>query len=456
MTTHSSNQKTHALIAGGGLAGSLLALMLARHDYTVEVFERRPDMRKEIVDTGRSINLALSVRGLAGLASVGLEKKVLEHAIAMQGRAIHDRAGNVAFSRYGKTDDEVIYSISRSVLNQTLIEAADAQPNIRYHFRSRCMNANPDTGTIEWEDADGQAHTSVGEVLFGADGAASALRQAYMRQPRFDFSQDYLPHAYKELHMSPGESGSFRMLENALHIWPRGTYMVIALPNPGGSFTCTLFLDHSGSELSFETLSTPKRVHAFFEADFPDVLSLIPDLTEQFFENPTGNLATIRCGPWNIRDKAVLLGDAAHAVVPFYGQGMNCSFEDVLVLEELLGRYPNRVSAFEAFAKERKPDADAIATLALENFVEMRDSTANPIFLLKHDLELEIERHFADFKSKYSMVTFSRIPYSVAHRKGVIQDEVLMQYCQGKQHLDECSVPEAYALVQKALANEGF
>jgi len=452
----STSSSYHAAIAGGGLAGSLLALFLARRGMQVTVLERRPDLRVEAYSGGRSINLALSVRGLAALQAVGLEQEVLEHALPMAGRAIHDLQGNITFSPYGTAEHEVIYSISRSLLNRAVLAAAAREPRVQFHFRSQVMAAEPEQHLLRYQDAEGREHQLQADVLFGTDGAGSALRDAYFRLPRFNYSQDYLSHGYKELHMQPDAQGGFRMRPDALHIWPRGQFMLIALPNPDYTFTCTLFLDYEGP-LSFQSLDSPERVQAFVEAHFPDLPALIPDYLDQFRVNPTSHLATIRCAPWNYGNHALLLGDAAHAIVPFYGQGMNCSFEDVLLLDQMLATHSGHPGeVFAEYAHKRKPDADAIAQLALENFVEMRDKTADPHFCLKHALELELEKQFPDFKSKYGLVTFSRVPYSLAHRRGNLQDDLLGTFVDGKTTLDGLDRQHIYQTVQTELALAGL
>jgi len=438
-------------IVGGGLAGSLMALYLAQRGQHVDVYERRPDLRRRVIDGGRSINLALSLRGLRALHEVGLADDLLRIAIPMRGRMIHDLAGGINYQPYGRSDDYYINSVSRGDLNATLLTAAEQSPNVQMHFEHRCTHADLKAGRIVLENQEnGQVVEKQHDILLGTDGYGSAIRDAYLHRPRFNYSQDYLSHCYKELTLPAGPNGEFLIEKNALHIWPRGRFMLIALPNLGGSFTCTLFLDYEGDELSFEQLTTEQDVERFFEHYFVDALRLIPDLAEQFFRNPTGQLATVRCGPWHAEGRVALMGDAAHAIVPFYGQGMNASFEDCAelnrCLDECAGDWP---TAFEHYYRRRKPNADAIATLALQNFVEMRDHTANPIYLRKRKLELALEAAYPDrFASKYQMVTFQTRPYAEALAIGDLQDHFLMNLVGEREDMGNLALPDVLAQVE--------
>lgn len=439
-------------LVGGGLSGALLGVFLARRGYAVELFERRNDMRKEDMSAGRSINLALSARGLAALEKVGLVDEVMQDAIPMRGRMIHPVEGEAYFMPYGKDEHEVIYAISRGDLNKVLLNAAERHNSLNLHFNRRCTDFNLRTGAITFEDEAGEIFEEPSTVAIGTDGAGSALRMSMLKGvPRFSFSQDFLEYGYKELLIPAGADGGFLIDKNALHIWPRANYMLIALPNPDGSFTCTLFFPYEGAE-SFAALESERDVRAFFDKVFPDASKLMPQLEHEFFTNPTGHLATVRCQPWHSGAKALLLGDAAHAVVPFFGQGMNCCFEDCAVFDALLknaGNNPDWANLFAAFEKARKPNADAIADMALENFVEMRDSVADPTFQLKKKVGQLLEAEFAGrFIPRYSMVTFHpEIPYAEAQRKGRAQDEILNELCRDISTPDQLDMAKAAKLV---------
>jgi kynurenine 3-monooxygenase len=438
-------------LIGAGLAGTLLAVYLAQRGISVHLFERRPDIRKSQYSGGRSINLALSRRGIDALAGVGLADTVLGASIPMRGRMIHDLAQQQHFVAYSTKAEECIYSVSRAGLNQLLLEQAANQSNIQLYFEHRCVEWQPGAAAVHFEVTEGgQTSTAAFEfqAVIGTDGASSAIRQAYFNLNRFDYRQDYLGHGYKELAIRPNASGGFQMEPEALHIWPRGDFMLIALPNLDNSFTCTLFLPHHSAE-SFDSLQTPEAIHHFFEAQFPDTLQLMPDLVEQFQQNPTSNLATIRCYPWTMGNKSTLLGDAAHAIVPFYGQGMNCSFEDCAVLAQCMDQYPadklqdHWGQIFEQYQQLRKPNTDAIAQLALENFVEMRDHTADPLFMRKRKLEMRLEERFPDqFASKYSLVSFKDVSYAHAWQLGNLQDQRLLELCASVHNIDELDLTQ--------------
>ncbi|MBK8626705.1 MAG: FAD-dependent monooxygenase [Saprospiraceae bacterium] len=421
------------IIVGAGLCGTLLALRLAQKGYQVVMYERRSDMRKSNVGAGRSINLALSDRGLKGLALVGIEDKILPLVIPMHGRMIHPLNTNTSFVNYSGRKGEWINSVSRGGLNKVLLESAEATGKVTIHFDTECEDVDLVKGHISLTNVKtGNKTNDYGDVIFGTDGAGSAIRNAILNQSakyRFDFSQIYLSTAYKELEIPAASDGGYRLEKNALHIWPRNGFMMIALPNLDASFTVTLFLPFKG-ETSFEMLNTDEEIMAFFENNFPTAYTQMPHLLEDFRSNPTSALGTVKCYPWQINDKFLLMGDAAHAVVPFYGQGMNASFEDVVVLDELIDKYEgNWPQILSIFQQIRKSDADAIADLAVENEIEMRSSTADPVFLLKRKMELHLEQKYPDYFSKYSMVTFREdLSYSFAMERGRAQDRILMEY----------------------------
>ncbi|HMQ50371.1 MAG TPA: NAD(P)/FAD-dependent oxidoreductase [Saprospiraceae bacterium] len=416
----------NAVIAGAGLVGSLWAALLAKRGYQVDVFERRPDPRERGYIGGRSINLALSHRGWEALEKAGARETLEKIAIPMYGRMMHSVAGELTFQAYG-TEGQAIYSVSRGQLNMELIALADKSDKVRFHFEQSCRRLDVESHSAWVENhATGEAYWTTCPLLFGADGAFSAVRNSLMKTPRFNYRQDYLDYAYKELSIPAGANSTHLIDKNALHIWPRGNFMLIALPNIDGSFTCTLFLPFEGN-ISFEQLHTDDQIQAFFQHWFPDVVPLIPDLVSDFHQNPTSALVTVRCSPWNYQDWALLIGDAAHAIVPFYGQGMNCGFEDCSVLDEMMDTYQEDWAAIlSVFGQERVKDGNAIADLALRNFIEMRDLVADPVFLLRKKIEAHLhEKYPAAFLPVYSMVTFSSIPYSQAQKESVEQDALL-------------------------------
>lgn len=414
-------------IAGAGLVGSLLGVYLAKRGHEVSIYERRPDGRKTKIDGGRSINLALSDRGIQALAKVGLDKKVLsEMSIPMYRRVMHDKEGKLSFQPYGK-EGQAINSVSRGGLNMLLLSAAEEQ-GVKVHFDSPCQGVDLNTASAEF-GAEGHTQKVEADLLFGADGAFSAVRSVMQKTDRFSYSQEYIEHGYKELEIPPGEGGSFLMEKNALHIWPRGNYMLIALPNPDGSFTCTLFFPNEGDP-SFESLDTVEKARAFFKEQFPDALALMPNFDQEWAENPDSSLVIIRCYPWTRNGKVALIGDASHAIVPFYGQGMNSGFEDCFVLDRLMDEYgDNWEGLLKAYEIERKPDGDAIADLAMRNFVEMRDLTGDPDFLLQKKIEAKFSsKHPDKWTPLYSMVTFSpQVRYSEALALGKRQDQLMAE-----------------------------
>lgn len=416
----------HALIVGSGLVGSLWAVFLAKRGYKVDVFERRGDMRTAGYSGGRSINLAMSHRGWRAVEKAGIQEELRQVAIPMQGRMMHSPAGELTFQPYGK-EGEAIYSVSRGGLNLELLRIADQHEQVQFHFHQKCVDADVESGKVRFEHAlSGEITEAEAPLIFGTDGAFSALRGSIQHRPRFNYSQSYLDYGYKELTIPPGPGGSFLMEKHALHIWPRGNFMLIALPNIDGSFTCTLFMPFEG-EYSFEKLQTEAQVSAFFQQFFADAVPLMPDLLHDFLQNPTSALATVRCSPWNVGGRVLLLGDAAHAIVPFFGQGMNAGFEDCTILDGMLDVMgENWDEVIPLFAQQRVPDANAIADLALQNFIEMRDLVADPEFLLqKRIAALLAERYPQDFMPMYSMVSFSHVPYREALRAGKEQAVLL-------------------------------
>jgi kynurenine 3-monooxygenase len=412
----------HIAIIGAGLVGSLLAIYLSKRGYQVSVYERRPDLRHRILDAGRSINLALSNRGIRALEDASAVDAVRQIAIPMHGRMMHAIDGTLSFLPYGK-EGEYINSISRSALNISLINIAEEQ-GTSFFFDSKVSNVDLLRTTLSIENETRSSKQFDGIV--GADGAFSAVRLAMQLTDRFDFSQDYIEHGYKELHIPAGDAGTFKLEKNALHIWPRENFMMIALPNIDGSFTCTLFFPFEGP-VSFNTITTDEEVLQFFKSTFGDAFGFMPTLVNDFKANPTSSLVTMKCYPW-MRNKTLLLGDAAHAIVPFYGQGMNAGFEDVRILNALLDEYNDQwEEAGAVFQRQRKPNTEAIAKLALDNFVEMRDLVADADFLLRKKIEAKIHSQYPDkWIPLYSMVTFhDDIPYAKAMLMGQKQKKIM-------------------------------
>lgn len=415
-------------IVGAGLVGSLLSIYLAKKGYKINVYERRPDMRKVTISAGKSINLALSDRGWRGLEGVGIADEIKKIAIPMYGRYIHNKDGSTAFQPYGK-DNQAIYSVSRADINMKLMDLAEQQPNVTIHFDKKCTHVNREKLEASFEDnITHQPSTITSDLLFGADGAFAASRlNMQLTSDRFEYNQHYIDCGYKELIIPPGENGKFLMEKNALHIWPRGSFMMIALPNPDGNFTCTLFMPFTG-EKSFEKLKTKEQITTFFNEEFADAVPLMPTLIDDFLTNPLSSLVTVKCFPWTFDNKIGLIGDAAHAIVPFYGQGMNCGFEDCVVLNELIEKHnENWEAIMQEYQTLRKPDGDAIADLAIANFVEMRDKTADPKFLLQKKIEAKFSSKYPDkWIPLYSMVTYSpHIRYSTALDEGKKQQTIM-------------------------------
>ncbi|MEZ4966820.1 MAG: NAD(P)/FAD-dependent oxidoreductase [Saprospiraceae bacterium] len=410
-----SNQTSKkAIVVGAGLVGSLWAVFLARRGYQVEVYERRSDMRAAGYTGGRSINLAMSERGWKAIEKAGIREKIEKVAIPMPGRMIHSVEGELSFQPYGKAG-EAIYSVSRGGLNLELLSIAGSFPNVQFFFDHRCLDADLERPVLTFEDTGtGAVKTVEAPLVFAADGAFSAVRYAIQKTDRFNYNQFYLEHGYKELSIPPDANGRHRIDPSALHIWPRGNFMLIALPNADGSFTCTLFLPFEG-EVSFEKLTGNDAVNAFFKKYFADALPHMPTLLDDFWSNPTSSLVTVKCAPWQWQNRILLIGDAAHAIVPFYGQGMNAGFEDCTILDAMHDELDGDWSRIIAqFARERQPDGDAIAELAQRNFIEMRDLVGDPQFLLRKKIAARLHERHPDFLPVYSMVTFSNTPYHVA------------------------------------------
>lgn len=419
-------------VAGGGLVGSLLALILARKGMEVEVYESRPDMRKTNISAGRSINLALANRGIKPLAELGLMEKVNKLLIPMRGRMVHVEGEPSVLQPYGQSEQEVIYSISRGELNSLLLSEAENTGLVKIHFEYRIQSVDLGKNELVMSNGEQQIARHFNRVI-GTDGANSVIRDAILAAQQSELSVDVLDHAYKELHISPDNDGEHKIEKEALHIWPRGNFMLIALPNLDGSFTLTLFMPTEG-EVSFEALHSDSEIMAFFSQHFAQVTPIIENLLETFKQNPTGKLATVKCSPWAYDDKALLLGDAAHAIVPFHGQGMNCGFEDCQAMADALNENaPEQVQwsrLFSEVANQRKPNADAIADMALENYVEMRDSVMQSDFLLKKQFAFQLQQWFPKrFSPRYAMVMFEHRPYSEAFSLGEIHQQLLTELC---------------------------
>lgn len=423
-------------IIGAGLAGALLATLLAQRRWQVEVFERRGDPRLHGYAGGRSINLALAERGLHALRQAGADGGVLAQAVMMRGRMVHPLGGEPELQRYGRDDGEVIWSINRGELNIVLIEAAEAAGAVM-HFDRRLDRVDFDRGTFVVK-GDGHEESRPFAALVGADGAGSTLRAQMALHTDLGERTDWLDHGYKELEIPPGPGGRFRIEANALHIWPRGHYMCIALPNDERTFTVTLFMPHAGPHPSFETVPDGNAARVFFEREFPDAVPLIPHLENDYDGNPVGSLATLYLDCWHLDGRAVLLGDAAHAMVPFHGQGMNCAFEDCVALADALCTHDGFAEAFAAFERERAPNATAIQHMALENYIEMRDRVDDADYRLQRALELALQdRHPGRFVPHYAMVSFMRIPYAVALARSEVQRGILARATEGRDSLDD-------------------
>jgi kynurenine 3-monooxygenase len=412
------------------------------------MYERRSDMRRVRMTAGRSINLALSTRGIHALTGAGLWEKMRQIVIPMAGRMMHSISSELTFQPYGKNAAEVIHSISRADLNIALLNAAE-EDGVKIYFQQRCVGVDLKTGKLHLRDEEkGGEHTVESDVAIACDGSASAIRAEMLKLNRFNFSQHYLDYGYKELTIPAAANGAHVMDSNALHIWPRGNYMLIALPNIDGTFACILFLPFEGVH-SFATVTSPSALLEFFQTRFPDAVRLMPDLTANFFANPTGSMVTIKCAPWHVAGRTLLLGDAAHAIVPFFGQGINSGFEDCSCLLALIDEHgADWERVFAEFEKARKVNTDAIADLAVENFVEMRDRVGDPRFLFRKKVELALEAKYPQrFVPMYAMVTFHRIPYSVALNRGNTQDGILAELCDSITRVEDLNWSRADQLI---------
>ncbi len=414
-----------ATIVGAGLVGSLWAVYLSKAGYKVTIVERRPDIRKAEISAGKSINLALSTRGWKALDTVGVGDEIRKIAIAMPGRMMHDLKGNLTYQPYGK-EGQAIYSVSRGGVNAKMMDIAEKQGNAQIFYNEKCVDVNLEKGIVYTETQTGEQKEYHSDLVFAADGAFSAVRYNAMQKiDRFDYSQKYVEDGYREILLPANADGSYKLEKNALHIWPRGRFMLIALPNEDGSFTCTLFMPFKG-ENSFETLTTKQAVNTFFQTTFPDFYAMMPNIANAWEDHPLSSLAIIRCYPWT-HGKTALIGDAAHATVPFYGQGMNCGFEDCSVLWELMQKHnEDWKKIFEEYQVMRKPDGDGVQDLSLHNYYVMRDYVADPKFLLQKKIEAHFSEKYPDkWMPLYSQVTFSHIRYSEAWKKGQIQDAIM-------------------------------
>ena len=417
--------KKNITIAGAGLVGSLCALYMRKRGFDVSIYERRDDLRLTEITAGKSINLALSVRGWTALKKVGAAENVEKIAIPMYKRVMHDTEGNLYDQAYGNPG-QAIYSVSRANLNLILMEMAEKN-GAKINCNQKCLDIEFSSGATTFEHTKtGEKTTINSDLLIGADGAFSAVRSKMTRRNRQQYSQHFIEHGYKELLIPANEDGTHKLEKNALHIWPRGNFMLIALPNLDGSYTCTLFAPYEGEE-SFEELNNNEDVKKYFKKIFPDFVPLIPDLCEQFFSNPTSSMAIMRTYPWHVDDKSILIGDAAHATVPFYGQGMNAGFEDCRILDELLDKHNNNFkTCFKEYSQVRKPNGDGVQDLSMHNFIVMRDKTADTKFLLQKKIEQKFAQQYPEkWVPLYSMVSFSNIPYSEAWQVGMKQEKMM-------------------------------
>jgi len=414
-------------LIGAGLTGPLLATYLAQQGYSVEIFERRPDMRKESISAGRSINLALSARGNHALKEVGLYDKIKPNTIPMKGRMIHDLNGNTHLQPYGQKENEVIFSVSRAQLNMELMTLAEETGKVTIRFNHQLLSADLEQNKLLFQLSDSLEEIELPfKRVIGCDGSASIIRKSIVEKADIQYVKKPLGHGYKELTIPPLESGKFRIEPNALHIWPRGNHMLIALPNNDCSFTCTLFFPMTGAT-SFETVKTEKDILDLFQSQFHDAIKLMPNLVEDFQKNPTGDLASVYCKPWHLGDKALLIGDAAHAVVPFFGQGMNASFQDCSTLAKLMGQNKNDwKTIFNTFSSVQVENGHAIADMAIENYLEMRDHVNDTEYKKRRNMELKLERMFpGQFIPRYSMVSFHQIPYAEVYQRGGKQFKII-------------------------------
>ena len=416
------------IIVGAGLVGSLWAVYMRKAGYKVVIYERRSDIRKAEISAGKSINLALSARGWNSLNAAGIKADIEKIAIPMSGRIMHSEEGELTYQPYGKKE-EAIYSVSRGHLNAIMMDLAEEKGNSTIHYNHQCLNADLKNGKITLKNLlTDEIFEDQADVVFAADGAYSAIRYNSMQKvDRFNFSQFYVEDGYKELLLPAGKDGSYQIEKNALHIWPRGRFMLIALPNEDGSFTCTLFMPYENHEHAFNDLDTDEKVDDFFKNVFPDFYEMMPNLVENWHQNPLSSMSITRCFPWTM-GKFALLGDSAHATVPFYGQGMNAGFEDCFVMWELYNKYGNWKETFQEFQKIRKPDGDALQDLSLDNYYVMRDHVADKKFLLQKKIEAKLHKNYPDkWIPLYSQVSFSTIRYSEAYKNGKKQEKIMKE-----------------------------
>ncbi len=440
-------------VVGGGLVGSLLATFLARSGHEVTVYERRPDLRGGERSAGRSINLVLTRRGLRALERVGLADEALRMSVRVTGRMMHSGSGELSYQPYGRDESECNYSISRADLNEYLVREAEKN-GVRFRFLAKLNDAEPETRRLDFVDeSNDKPFATRARVIFGADGGGSALREAMEKRGLVEETIDLLGHGYKELLIPAADDGAFRIEKNALHVWPRGELMLMALPNLDGSFTVTLYLPYRG-EHGFDNTNDAERVMNLFREQFPDAVPLIPDLAQSFLANPTGSLGTVRCSPWNAGDHVTLIGDAAHGIVPFFGQGMNTGFEDCTVLDQLMqGRARDAWHGlFAELSRLRKPNTDAIADMALENFVEMRDRLGDEAFLLRKRVEHRLEQELPlTYRSRYSIVMYSHVPFAVVQEVGRVQQAILDELCRDLRDAEQLDLQRSKRLIEKSL-----
>lgn len=442
-----------AIISGAGLVGSLLAILLKKNGQDVTLFEKLPDMRKSELNGGRSINLIITSRGINAVKKLGLLEEVLAITVPVTGRMMHSREGELTYQPYGKDDTECNYSISRAELNMLLMDIAEKE-GVEIKFDSPCVSVNSKNKSAIFETNKIEAKHDF-DLLFGTDGAASVVRKELIKTlgDKAEESMELIDSDYKELFMPADSSGNYPIEKNALHIWPRTTHMLMALPNLDGSFTMTVYMPKKGPGFTFSSVVKDKEIQTLFDEEFSDVKNLMPNFKKNYLENPQGILGTVKCSPWNIEDSIALVGDAAHAIVPFFGQGMNCGFEDVYLLAALIDKHADDWGTIlSKYSKFQKPNADAIADMALENFIEMRDKVGDANFLLKKKVERKIEQAFSEkYRSRYALVTYTLVPYSFAFEIGEIQNKILTELCENITHEDELDLSKAEELVDNLL-----
>ncbi len=437
-------------VIGGGPVGCVLAELLSRRGFDVEVYEKRPDMRATDISAGRSINLVLTRRGLKALALLGLRERVLEITVPVLGRMMHAVDGELTYQPYGKDDSECNYSVSRGMLNEFLLTAAE-DAGVRIHFGHELVDADFESGQLTFELEDGTTNKVDGGVIFGADGSFSGVREVLVRDHGFDSRIEWLDHGYKEMVFPADDNGDYQMEKNALHIWPRGDHMLMALADLDGSFTGTIYMPWEG-DVSFGSAESAEGLNDLFENHYPDSIPLLGDLETNYREHPASKLGTVRCAPWHLEDRALLVGDAAHGIVPFFGQGLNCGLEDCSVLNRLFDEYDSLSEVFEAFDARRKPNGDAIADMAIENFVEMRDKVGDEEFLRRKKFELRLERELTHlYRSRYATVMYSSNAYKAAFDAGRIQDRILAKLMAEYDTPEEMDLARAESLINAEL-----